>query len=88
MPFKQLDIENAKAMDFNIGKPKEMFEKVMDHEKGLKTLADKNKGLKYIGHGGPKDMHAKDMHSKDMHAKDHAFPKAKKMKKKLTNLKR
>jgi|TARA_A100001518_G_C1225378_1_gene73249 hypothetical protein len=83
MPFKQLDIENAKAMDFNIGKPKEMFEKVMDHERGLEELANKNKGLKYIGHEGPKDMH-----SKDMHPKDHAFPKAKKMKKKLTNLKR
>jgi hypothetical protein len=82
MPFKQLDIENAKAMDFNLSKPKEMFEKVMDHEKGLETLADKNKGLKYIGHEGLKDMHAKDMHSKDMHPKDYVFPFG--LKKKMT----
>ena len=76
MPFKQLDIENAKAMDFNIGKPKEMFEKPMHHELGLEKLAEKNENLKYIGHGSPKDMHAKDMHSKDMHPKDYiVFPK-------------
>ena len=79
MPFKQLDIENAKAMDFNIGKPKEMFEKPLNV--GAQKLVNKLAEQGIVAQ-------TKDMHAKDMHAKDHAFPKAKKMKKKLTNLKR
>jgi hypothetical protein len=80
MPFKQLDIENAKAMDFNLSKPKEMFEKPLNANPGAQKLVNElaKKGIV----AQTKDMHAKDMHSKDMHPKDYVFPFG--LKKKMT----
>jgi hypothetical protein len=87
MPFKQLDIENAKAMDFNLSKPKEMFEKPLNANPGAQKLVNElaKKGIV----AQTKDMHAKDMHSKDMHPKDYVFPFGlkKKMKKEVKKIK-